>query len=584
MGLYRPPIELVPHPFAPEFDHADGGLILQQLAGELTSSNMHLNNTIRLLIAKAGLVSLWFWTKYIAGFAGPYDQLTDHLHVDMCNFRQRLLYPGARGAIFLPRGHGKTIINTEQAAAWEGVRNPNLTHRITHAKEDTAGDFFKSIKTTFDSNLLVKECYGRKDDPWGCYVPEKNAPRWNETEIVFPNRTRNFREASVEYGGVGGASEGKHFMLHTIDDMLGLRSLNAGRISSADMTRTRNWFWASEKTLLSSMRRGRVIVTGTRYAPDDAYQDIYERCGEAFGYPNPDLIPGRGSWKIYYRKAVEDGEVIFPEDFSEEGYAEIARDDYWTWISQYQNEPQNAGMSEFINFTVYPVEQYVKPNGTRWVRGYDPALEVNFDEPLKWMDVIQAADPAATEKYINARTSKTSQGVLAADPKRRLMLLDYHTGYVEVSTLFDWLFESKEKFKHYLRGLFLEQNGAFRMLGPFIHQEERVRGVYLNVEKANATSEKVGRIRTTLEPILHDKRLYADKRFLSEIIESVKSFPSRKGMDTLDMLTIGAMKVRIPVRDPSTEDWDEEEDEEDLEDPNTAWWKKTARFRGRAGY
>ena len=207
----------------------------------MASGNFTQNESFRQVIRQAALVNLWFFTKFVTGFSGPFDLLNYDLHIDMANFRQTLLYPGCRGAMYLPRGHYKSAILTEGGSAWEMIRNPEIRIRITNATEDKARDFFINVKGIFDSNDLMSWLFGNPADPMGSFVPERKAgDRWNRTELVLPNRMRNYREANLEYGGVGGASEGHHYDLHVIDDMIGLAALNSLQGSNAVMETTRN--------------------------------------------------------------------------------------------------------------------------------------------------------------------------------------------------------------------------------------------------------------------------------------------------------------------------------------------------------
>ena len=68
-----------------------------------------------------GYVSLFFFLKYIAGSAGPYNEINEDLHLEMCNFRQSdyCMNPGAHAACFVPRGFLKSTIMTHGGATWE---------------------------------------------------------------------------------------------------------------------------------------------------------------------------------------------------------------------------------------------------------------------------------------------------------------------------------------------------------------------------------------------------------------------------------------------------------------------------------
>jgi hypothetical protein len=178
-----PRVQIVPHPNAPLFTNESAPILLEHLAQEASSSDMQMTPELRELLREAGYVSLWFFLKYIAGYSGPFDLLNDDLHVEMCNFRQDLLKPGSRGALFLPRGHYKSTIVTEGATAWELLRAPWMRIRITNAIAEKAQDFLKSVKAIFEANDLVRALYPE-------YVPQRSQEGWNDTVLTLHRSVR----------------------------------------------------------------------------------------------------------------------------------------------------------------------------------------------------------------------------------------------------------------------------------------------------------------------------------------------------------------------------------------------------------
>ena len=543
-------IQLIPHKKAPLFSRPDSMLIFRQTLKEMSSQNPAFGNEeVVQLFRQAGFVNLWFFLKAICSHGGPFDLLNQDLHMDMCNYRQSLLVPGCRGALFVPRSTFKTTIFTEGASAWELIRNPEMRIRITNQIAGKAEDFMHTVKNIFDSNAFFAELYPE-------YVPEPNVERWNMTEIVLPNRKRKRREASLESGGVGGASEGHHYDLHIIDDMIGLAALNAGHQSGAEMIRTRNWFWGSEKTLLQSMRYSRVLVVGTRYAVDDVYDDIIARAHVNLGTPMRDFKPNlEGRWSVYYRKAIENDESIFPESFTKKDLAEMAIDDYWTYVTQYLNDPEAGGLAEFNQ---YKVKKCFLESKTTEVAGGENILTWSIRHfsageetviPLSSCDLLIACDPAASERYMTAKTSRSAVGALATDAHNNHYILDLRADYVPATKMFDWLFSMKRKFQEYTRATFLESMGAFKMLMPILRKEETRRGENLNLRAVHVTGEKDARIRTILQPVLEQGRLFADENFYDLFWDEQRAFPQSQRKDILDMVSLGIKASIRPLSD-----------------------------------
>ncbi len=575
LGQYRPnvqpqpvPLEVVPHTQAPLFLRPDWKEILQNALGEVVSTNA-ISPEMHEVIRQAGLSSLWFYGKYIAGQDGPYDLLTNHLHIDMCNFRQRLLYPAARGAMVIFRGGYKTAIGAELATAWELHRDPNLTVKLTGASEDRAFSYFESVKTIFESDS--NEFYY----PESHVNPKKvtRSRRWNNDRLIVPNQTKRRRDPSLQYGGVGGKSAGIHVDLHVIDDPVEFTDLNAGRLSATDMYKITNWIWANEKSLLFDMHTSRIMFNGTRYAVDDTVSTILPKVGAFYGYPLDGFQPNpQGTWIFYYRKAIEDGVITFPESMTYDGLVEMAETDWWTFATQYLNDPQNTGIAEFSQYKVGLARvEYVESMDEYFVE-----LPSYGSIPRRWAlsecDVTQSTDPAGTEKYVSSKTSRSVVGLLARTPDDEYVFLNVRAGYISTFDMFNIMFENMETYGQWIRASFLEQQGAFKALDSLLTEEENRRKRWLSKVAVTATGDKDATIRTTLQPLLAQGKIYADDRSVDMIMEEVRSFPSSRKKDILDMMKIA---VRGSVK-PLTES--ERNDEEEYENR----WRN--RRRSVTGY
>ena len=532
-----------PHPEAPLFNGEDAVLILQQVASEAAGGNFPFDERFRQLVRQASLVNLWFFLKIVASVAGPFESLTPHLHMDMCNFWQKNTQAGSRGGMWLPRSHYKTSCSTEGGNAHKIIRDPNIRLRISGATYERAQQFMHTIKSLIDSNAFFAWCFP-------AFVPTKNQKRWNDKEIVVPNRTKAFREPTVYPGGAGGSSEGMHFDGHTLDDPFGEKALNAMRASGTEMENIKNWFWTNLPSLLISPQKSWSFVVGTRYAVDDLYGEIISKANRVEGFPMPDFIPNEnGKWVVYYRLAIEEGTIIFPENFSQEDYDQIASDDFWTWATQYENHPQASGLAEF---SAYKTKDFSleSQNDEWWIRWeeWNPEsdkLEENFS-PLSSFDVLMSVDPAATERYVSARTSRSAVGVIATHHSGKIFLIDLKVDYADPLDMIDWLFQLKRKYKGHIRGTFFEMNGGFKVLGPVIKKEENNRDEWLSLRPFPSTTDKTIRIRNELNPILKKGNLYVPEAFASTVREELLGFPQSKKKDILDMLTSGAKNRLVP--------------------------------------
>jgi phage terminase large subunit-like protein len=158
-----------------------------------------------------------------------------------------------------------------------------------------------------------------------------------------------------------------------------------------------------------------------------------------------------------------------------------------------------------------------------------------------------AIDPAATEKYVSARTSKTAIGLLATYHDGRKFLFYLVADYLKPSQMFDEIFKAGERYANYLRNTYLEANAGFKVLGPIISDEQRVRGLYLGLKPFAAVGEKDGRIRSNVQPELEANTLYVHKNYYQSLITELSSFPQSHQKDILDMLSMAIANARKPL-------------------------------------
>ena len=526
------PFFISPHPGAPAFSK-DSQLLLRHLLSEASSPRLATGNEeIRSLLRQAGLVSLFFFLKYIAGFNGPFNRLTEHLHLSVANARQMALEPGIKFACFMPRKHYKTTINTTGANAWEITRNPDLQIGLYHAVFEEALKFLHTTERIIDSNefyaWLYPEC-----------VPSK---AFKEKELIMPNRVRHHTEPTIQCGSVGGTSQGRHFDLVSLDDIIGEAQLNANRESNAEMYKTGHWLQGIERTLLVNWKTSRIILSATRYGPDDVYEPILNSAKRTWGYwdeldykQNP-----KGKWTVYYRTVREKGKIIFPEVITEKGLEELQEDDPWTYALQYVNNPKIAGVTEMVE---YPVRKFkMLYESDNWYildwKGNKRSLDL--------FDVASGTDPAATEHYISAKTSRSSTTVWGMDSVGSVYLIGLQVGYVTIMKVFDWMFMYKRKFAKYLRATYLEANAGFKVLGPLLRKEQNERNEYLALRTVAATTDKVARIRTTLQPLASRGRINVLEDYYDTFMNEFQSFPQSTKRDILDASTLVLSKLIRP--------------------------------------
>lgn len=550
--LPGPPFYILPHPKAPLFSlesSKNTQLILKQLIEEVSSGNFPDTLAFVSLLAQLGLVSLYFFLKFILGSAGPYNELNEDLHREMANFRQGpwCMLPGSRAAILTPRGFLKSTIMTHGSDHWELTRNPDECVAIANATATKAAMFKSVIKTSVEKNELYRSCY-----PW-C-VPPKDAKRWNESEIVFPGRTRNYTEPSVYAIGVGAASEGMHFTLFNPDDLSGLDDLDVEHMGNLNMMSKIQWFKTNRRALLRSQKKSRIIFPMTRFSIDDPSALILEDAREFWGYACDDFEEKKGgTWVVYNRLGVEDGTAVNPDILTLEDLSNQMEDDYWGAMTQSMNRPAKTGLVEFSDFKVKPASLEWDEEREEYavLLGDEPNFEEDEEKkkpvPLSQFTVLMAIDPASTDRDISAKISRTAIVIWAVDKDWNCVLLWRRVGYFDVLRWFDYVFEGARKFGGSIERCVVESAAMQKILEPLLRKEAGSRESPLYFKPVTALGDKVARIRMKLQPLLARGKIYAVVGEDVELKQELKVFPqSRWRRDVLDATEMALSDARPP--------------------------------------
>lgn len=549
---------ILPHPKAPTYSNRkDVQAILSDLISEVSSPNFSPSETVISLIRETGIVNLWFYLKYICSITGPYGELNEDLHLDMCNFRQspEAMKLGARAAGFIPRGHFKSTCWTHGASGWILVRNPDAKIVIANAISSKAQEFKTTIQNVLSNNPLHKLLY-----PWT--QPRKDKYRWNAEELVVKGRSKDFTDPSLKAIGATGAAEGGHFTDFIVDDLVGLADLTTTEQGSgAGMQQKKNWFNTNSNALLKDWITSRIFYTGTRYSIDDAHSIVLQDTKEYYSYvplePESFPINEKGDWSVYVRFAEENGEMIFPESFSKEKLKKLAATDYWTYITQYMNDPQKTGLAEFSQYQVKKCRLvWDESRGEYLIKRLGNTI---WDEPrdtisLKGMDVCGGADPAGTDSGITSKTSRSALSVWAEASDGQKYLLWGKAGYMSVYELIEAIFTGCEYFAGYIRTFVIESNAMQKILLPIIRRErarrerERENDLYVPIEGIAAKGDKDARIRSVIGSELQKNTIWVEENCFDVFDRERKIFPQSKSKkDFLDCSEKALSALRTPA-------------------------------------
>lgn len=532
MGRFK----ILPHPKAPMFSNPnDAELVLEQVIEAIINKRLSQKELIE-VCRQAGFVNLWFFLKFIAGDAGPFDFLNTGVHLDLCNFRQseHCMDPGSRTFHFLPRGFAKTTIVTTGGTSWEGLRNPNIRIRIINAVIDRAHAFKRTAQRIFDGNKMFAACYPE-------YVPRSGAARWNETEFVLPNATRLFNEPTVKAGGAKGASEGDHHDLLVIDDVIGLDDVDANFNPNENMKAVASWLDTNLTALLISPERSRVLGVATRYGRGDVYQQFWDDCKAIYGYPaGVNLLPKEdGTWKIYYRHVIENGAASNPFVMTVSSYEKLLRDKPIVAALQYANNVDISINNELAKFQIKtcsfkPIDRdnsdyEITIPGFTDKRSEDPERQ-----PVRLSEchVCLSVDWAGTDRKKSSATCRTSIGLWAIDSFERRYRLDQMVGYYSMPDTFDHIFRLAKKYAGFISATLLETNAMQLGIYDLLLTEQSKRRIFIHPEVSNGKGDKIVRIRSTLSLPLSEGKLFFTPETALEFNQERLAFPN----STLDVL------------------------------------------------
>lgn len=561
------------HPKAPLFrNEGNPVLLLDQAIMEISSGNLSTaNESIRQVLRQAGYINLWFFLRCILSLGGgPYESLTNHLHVEMCNFYQASEYDDGPNSTlfwagFIGRKHFKTSCWTHGGLTWSITINPNRSIGLGSGVMDRALEFMWQIQTNIAKNEVYKWLYPE-------YVPLLNQKRWNDKEMVMPKTCMDVQlpEASIKPFAVLGSTQSLHFNRLHLDDIVGDAQLNADRQAGADMIKTSNWLKTNIRTLGKNMLSTRVFNAGTRYSSEDPHEYIMSNMKALQGYTEilneveHYALTDDGEWTVYYRLADEGGgESIFPERIPLKVLNKIATDDWWTYIMQYQNKAWNTGLSEFADFTIQECWLEWSEKSSYFILHYEIGPKWAKREvawPLDVCDVTMPVDPAASEKKRSAQTSRTAILVLAVTPDGARCLIDGKVDFMSTTAMFDEMFRLKKKY-YTIRATLLELQGPFKALESVLVKEQNTRHEWLNLRPVTAVVDKDVRIRSNLHPVFMNNLVYATSSIYPKIKEEIIVFPDGKKKDALDAFAIGERGMILPSSEEEEGEHNEAEEE-----------------------
>jgi predicted phage terminase large subunit-like protein len=238
----------------------------------------------------------------------------------------------------LPRDSGKSWGGTIGDAIFETCMNPNLRGQIIAEALETAVMFLGEVKAQLDGNDKLKYFFG-----------EHTGRTWAQKRIVSKQRTKIFKEPTLEALGAGGATVGRHVDIQWMDDVVSERTSS----TTDKQDKLAQWY---DKTATPVLEQGGdQRINGTRWYPTDLYNYLLDKYGTDILFKLPALTEigvreynderarmGDCMPVKFVNGRVDHSDQIlqsyFPERYPPIILHELRRSNPVTFASQYQND------------------------------------------------------------------------------------------------------------------------------------------------------------------------------------------------------------------------------------------------------
>ena len=163
--------------------------------------------------------------------------------------------------IMIPRDSLKTTFISAGYALWKIVKDPDIRILIDSESRDLSKKILGNVKDIIDNCDMLKAV-------WGEFNGSKLGNTWNQDAIrVSGRKDYKAKEETIETSGVDVAITGRHYDMIIMDDLHSERNIS----SKEQIEKVKDHIQLMMPLLESD---GEMIVVGTRWSDDDAYDWI----------------------------------------------------------------------------------------------------------------------------------------------------------------------------------------------------------------------------------------------------------------------------------------------------------------------
>lgn len=371
-----------------------------------------------------GKKSLYYLCKVILG----YDKLVPHVHMPMCKFADEV--KARRRLKLMPRTHYKTTIWTISLSIKDILNDRNVTILIVADTGTNASRFMREIQQHFEMNELFRWLYPE------VIPPNFTKATWSQTEMIVP-RTKVCREPTVDAIGAMGGIESRHYDIIRPDDLVTEKCIH----SEIEMEHLNTWAGGLE-SLLNRETEGLIDFTGSRKIKGDLYDVQLKRYGD--GFEAQDIGPHAtqaGDLAIFWRRDIENGKPIFPEQNSMAFLMRMKKWDPQRYHAQYANSPKGTGLNTFdeedLRFWRW------SEDGRMIICAHEGEMFLRMS-PLAGERII-LYDPAQAKKVGNSQNAIVV--LLKGHPLPYRIVLEAHIGHYPPDEAVQLLFDLDRKWR-----------------------------------------------------------------------------------------------------------------------------------------
>lgn len=270
--------------------------------------------------------SLFFFTKGVLGkhFLSP------ALHGWLCGWLQQV--PPRRKLCLMPREFGKSAIVSDSLPLhiliqpkdgniyFPGEDGSDTRILLVCETEKRSADHLRVLQSAMESNKLLRALW-----PHRVWRDAKSAKKWNGQEMIIPRRTE-WPDPSVRGIGVGQAITGAHPNVLVKDDLVTEDAANSPLV----MENAIAWHKTS-RALMANQNTALEFIIGTRWAVRDLYEIVQED----------------HSVESAVRRAIEEGQSIWPEKYSLDDLHRIQAEQGVMWPLLYMNSAADPELTDF---------------------------------------------------------------------------------------------------------------------------------------------------------------------------------------------------------------------------------------------